>query len=50
MWAELRAHWRTRQWASFFLVMTPRNLRAGRLPFVFFAGLVLIVVISMMWV
>jgi signal transduction histidine kinase/CheY-like chemotaxis protein len=50
MWAELRAHWRTRQWASFFLVMTPRNLRAGRLPFVFFAGLVLIVVISMIWV
>jgi len=48
MWAELRAHWRTRQWASFFLVITPRNLRAGRLPFVFFAGLVLIVVISML--
>ena len=49
MWNELRTHWRAGQWTSFFLTLTPPNLRAGRLPFVFFSGVVLIIVISMMW-
>jgi len=48
MWVELRTHWRARQWASLFLTLTPPNLRAGRLPFVFFSGLVLILVICML--
>ena len=48
MWADLRTHWRARQWTAFFLILTPPNLRAGRLPFVFFSGLVLIAVICML--
>ena len=48
MWADLRTHWRARQWASFFLALTPPNLRPGRLPFVFFSGLILMVVIGML--
>ena len=49
MWADLRTRWLARQWALFFLALTPPNLRAGRLPFVFFAGLFLMVVIGMLW-
>jgi signal transduction histidine kinase/CheY-like chemotaxis protein len=49
MWNELRTRWHAGQWTSFFLALTPPNLRAGRLPFVFFSGVVLIIVISMMW-
>ena len=49
MWADLRTHWRARQWALFFLALTPANFRAGRLPFVFFSGLALMVVIGMLW-
>lgn len=49
MWNDLRFHWHAGHWASFFLALTPPNLRVGRLPFVFFAGVVLMIVISLLW-
>jgi len=49
MWADLRAHWRARQWALMFLAIAPPKFRAGRMPFVFFAGVVLMAVIGMLW-
>jgi signal transduction histidine kinase/ActR/RegA family two-component response regulator len=49
MWTDLRTHWRARQWTLFLLALTPPNFRAGRLPFVFFSGLALMVVIGMLW-
>ena len=49
MWNDLRTHWQAGHWASFFLALTPPNLRVGRLPFVFFAGVVLMIVISLLW-
>ena len=49
MWADLRTHWQARQWILFFGALTPPNLRAGRLPFVFFAGVGLMAAIGMLW-